>query len=333
MPVTVAVTGSTGFLGRRLLKSLLQEQELHVRCLVRESSNLERLHDELSPTDQRRVTFARGSLSNERFITSQFEQCDVVYHLAAALGGSCSNMFLNTVIPTRQLIQAAAKAQVGRFVLISSLGVYGTETVPNWGTLDESTPIDPHPELRDPYTFSKVRQEFVARTLSTELNLPLVVVRPGVIYGEGRSPLTSRVGLSLGPLTIRMGGGQILPYTYVENCAAGIKLAGLASGVDGDTFNLVDDDLPTGKEILRLLRTAGQKRRTLWIPRGAIGPLAMAYEWYSNWSAGQLPPVLTKYKCAAIWKPLRYSNAKAKHRLNWKPNISTEEGLRRTIAG
>src|SRR5690606_22540262 len=115
--------------------------------------------------------------------------------------------------------------KVGRFVLVSSMGVYGAQGVQQWGTLDESTPVDPYPERRDPYTCSKLEQEAVAKKLSEQLGVPLVIVRPGVIYGPGRSLITSRVGLTLGPLLIRMGGEQPLPYTHVENCAAGLKLA------------------------------------------------------------------------------------------------------------
>lgn len=337
MPVTkrlktVTVTGATGFLGRRLIQSLLNEPHVQIRCLVRESSDLTHLHRFMSEEDCDRVEFCTGSLADHAFLKKHFEGSDVVFHLAAALGGSTSTMFLNTVVPTRQLIQAAADARVGRFVMISSLGIYGTQTLRRWGTLDESTPVDPQPERRDPYTFSKVRQEHVARELCDSLDLPLVVVRPGVIYGEGRSLVTSRVGLPLGPMVIQMGGSQELPYTFVENCAEGIKLAGLTPGIDGETFNLIDDDLPTGRSIFRLLKKHGLKKRRLWVPERSLALIATAYEWYSNWTEGQLPPVLTRYKCDAMWKPLRYSNAKAKHKLNWTPKISTEEGLRRTIA-
>jgi len=332
MSVIAFVTGGTGFLGRRLLRTLLA-RNVHVRCLVRSQSGIDVALKELSPEQQQRLQFVRGDLADPDALESHLQGVDVVYHLAAALNGSCSTMFLNTVVPSRGLMQAAAKAEVGRFVQVSSLGVYGTASLRRWGTLDETTPIDPQSEHRDPYTFSKVRQEAIAWELREQLGLPLVVVRPGVIYGPGRSLLTSRVGLSLGPLLIRMGGGQLLPYTYVENCAEAICLAGLTPGIEGEIINVVDDDLPTGRRILRTLRKNGKTVHSLWVPRPAISPLSALYAWYSRWSEGQLPPVLSWHKSEAMWKPLRYSNRKAKHSLNWRPAISTEEGLNRTIAG
>jgi nucleoside-diphosphate-sugar epimerase len=258
---------------------------------------------------------------------------DVVYHLAAALGGTCSTLVLNTVVPTRVLVESAAAMQVGRFVLVSSMGVYGTHSLRTGAALDESTPVDVHPELRDPYTLSKIRQEAVAWQAREQLGLPLVVVRPGVIYGPGRSLLTSRVGLSIGSLLLQMGGSQTLPYTYVDNCAEAIRQAGIVPGIEGEVFNVVDNDLPTGRKILKVLRHHGQRIRLIWIPRPAIGVLAAMYAWYSDWSQGQLPAVLSRYKSSAIWKPLRYPNAKSRNKLNWSPAISTEEGLRRTITG
>jgi len=331
MPVTVLVTGATGFLGNRLLPQLLQE-DVRIRCLVRSTSQTSRFHEGIPEELRSRVELINGDLSNCHDVDHALEGVEVVYHLAAALSGSCSTMFLNTVIPSRTLMEAAAISPVKRFVLISSLGVYGTKTTRRWGTLDETTPVDPHPEQRDIYSFSKIRQESVAWEVRDQLGLPLVVVRPGVIYGPGRSLVTSRVGLSLGPLLIRMGGGQPLPYTYVDNCAAAIVRAGLTPNIEGEIFNVVDDNLPTGRNIVRLLRKNGIPLRSIWIPRGLIGPLSSLYAWYSRWSEGQLPAVLSRYKSDAIWKPLRYSNLKARQKLHWSPIISTEEGLKRTIA-
>jgi nucleoside-diphosphate-sugar epimerase len=330
MPMTAFVTGGTGFLGRRLIDSLLRT-DLRIRCLVREGSDIAGLLDRLPTNQQRRVELVRGDLCDRSFLEQQLNGIDIVYHLAAALGGTCSTLVLNTVIPTRVLLESAAAAQVGRFVLVSSLGVYGTHALRTGAALDETSPVDEHPELRDPYTLSKIRQEAVAWQAREQLGLPLVVVRPGVIYGPGRSLLTSRVGLSIGSFLLRMGGSQTLPYTYVDNCADAICQAGLVPGVDGEVFNVVDDDLPTGRKILKLLRRHGQRIRSIWIPRPAIGPLSALYAWYSDWSQGQLPAVLSRYKSAAIWKSLTYPNAKSRNKLNWQPAISTEEGLNRTI--
>jgi len=324
------VTGATGFLGRRLVRSLCQNDDVEVRCLVRSTSDTTGIEDTVPLKHLHRVKILRGDLSDSEFVRNSVRGADVVYHLAASLSGSTSTMFLNTVIPTRQLMTDAAAANVGRFVLISSLGVYGTEELKTNQELTEEAPIDPHPADRDAYTFSKIRQEQVARELAEELKLPLVVVRPGVIYGPGRTLLTSRVGLKLGPMLIQMGS-QTLPYTFVENCADAIALAGLEPDVDGETFNIVDDDLPTGSQLLKFLKKRGQSVRTLPIPRFAIGRLSALYHWYSRFSDGQLPPVITRYKSNAIWKSLKYSNQKAKERLHWQPAVSTEEALRRAL--
>lgn len=331
MSKSVVVTGATGYLGRRLIRTLLREPGLRICCLIRESSNTEPLLAEIPQAERHRVCFATGSLQDEKFLAQHLQDADAVYHLAAALGGSASTIFLNTIVPTRSLIRAAALANVSRLVLVSSMGVYGPNSTSRSRILDESCPIDSRPELRDAYTFSKVRQETVTRELCAELELPLVIVRPGVIYGPGRSVVTSRVGLALGPILLRMGGRQQLPYVHVDNCADGIKAAGLIRGIDGESFNLVDDDLPTGRQILGLLRQHGKKRRSVWIPRMLIVPLAHLYTWYSRWSEEQLPSILHPHQAASIWNCCRYSNAKARHKLNWESKISTEEGLNQTI--
>lgn len=324
MSLTACVTGGTGFLGRRLVRRLLREGR-HVRCLVRPTSDvaplLDFVHDEPGWLE-----IQRGSLTDDSCLERFLCGGDVIYHCAAALSGSTSTLFLNTVVPTRSLVNASVDIGVGRFVLVSSLGIYGTASLRPGATLDETCPVDPHGERRDPYTFSKIRQEEVAWLAYRERGLPLVVVRPGVIYGPGRSLLTSRVGLKLGGLVIRMGGGQLLPYTHVENCAAAILQAGIVEGMEGQVLNIVDDDLPTGRRILKYMKANGTQVRQVWIPRPLIGPLARFYEAYSNWSEGQLPPVLTRYTASSIWKSLRYSNCKAKHLLSWSPEITWSAG-------
>jgi nucleoside-diphosphate-sugar epimerase len=252
-----------------------------------------------------------------------------VFHLAAEMRGATAALFLTNVVGTRNLIKAALGAGVGRFVLVSSLAVYAP--LPRGSRLDEDCPIEDRPHLRDPYAYSKVAQERVAWEAHREAGLPLVVVRPGVIYGPGRDCLSSRVGLKVGRLMVAMGGRQLMPYTHVENCAAAVALAGTRPGVEGRAFNVIDDDPPTGKQLLRQYRKAVGGVRSVRVPGWLVPVVSGWCEWYHRKSRGQLPDVLTRYKSRAMWTPVEYSNARAKEALGWQPEKRFAEGLEETF--
>lgn len=327
------LTGATGFLGRRVLRKLVN-QDWTVRCAVRPSSDTDALAAFFGNqwhTAESQIELVRGDLSDRHFCRVVTDGVDCVFHVAAALGGSPSSLVLNTVVPTRTLLTAAADQQVPRVVLISSLGVYGPQKLRRGSVLDESCPLDETPARRDAYTYSKTLQEEVARSISEERSLPLVVIRPGVIYGDERGVLSHRIGLPLGPLLLRMGSSQHIPFTYVDNCATAIANAGLAADIDGQTINVVDDELPTGSEVLRRCRHSGQRLVTIPIPRSAIDLLARFNEWYARKTDDQIPAVLTQHRVNAMWRPLRYSNERARHLLNWIPAVSLDEAFQRTL--
>jgi nucleoside-diphosphate-sugar epimerase len=324
------VTGATGFLGKRVVVALLA-RGADVRCFLRPSSNDEELMTASETPD--RLNIVRGEIGQLDTCARALDGCDTVYHIAAEMTGGTAVLFLGNVVATRALVTAAMRAGVRRFVLVSSLGVYGTAAIPNGGMLDESCPLDPNAHLRDPYTYSKVRQEQVCWKVCRENGLPLVVVRPGVIYGPGRDFLTARVGLRLGRnFMIIMGGRQQLPYTYVANCAKGVALAGEVPHVEGQVFNLIDDILPTGRELIRRYRSEVARVHRFTVPGWAVPALSGACEWYHRASRGQFPAVLTRYKTQAMWRPLQYPNSRAKQVLGWSPEVGLEQGLQETIA-
>jgi nucleoside-diphosphate-sugar epimerase len=325
------VTGGAGFLGRRLVRELANEG-LRVRCFLRESSNINELRTFVGDALWSNVEVVRGDLMNAADCRAAVESMDLVFHAAAGLTGSTAVMFLNTVVPTRKLIDACVEHPLKRFVLVSSLGVYGAADLKRNSMLDESCPIDPTPHRRDPYTYSKVMQEQVAWEAHRERGLPLVVIRPGVIYGPGRGALSNRIGLQIGSRMFRIGGRRQLPYVYVDHVATALRQASLEPGIVGEAFNVVDDELPSGKQVLGMYRRAGRRVRSLWIPQCAIGPLSSLYERYSRWSEGQLPAVITRYRTESMWKPLRFTNAKARQRLKWSPHLSFAEAFQRSIA-
>jgi nucleoside-diphosphate-sugar epimerase len=312
-----------------LVRQLL-ESGAEVRCLARAGSDQASLRRSLPPEHAARLTAHKGSLERPESYRPALEGCDVLFHSAAALRGSVPALFLSNVVGTRGLIEQAGRAGVRRLVMVSSIAVHGVSGLPAHSTVDESCPLDPEPHRRDAYTFSKVGQEQVAWDAHRRGAVPLVVVRPGVIYGPGRDCISARVGLRFGGLLVKMGN-QKLPHTFVDNCASAVQLAGTVPGVEGESFNVVDDAPPTGSELLAEYRRSGQRLRVVRVPGPAIGPLSRLCQWYHRWSRGQLPDVLTPYKSAAQWKPLHYSNAKAKAVLGWAPRVGFGEGLRRTL--
>ena len=324
------VTGGNGFLGSRVVRQLAaQGHEVH--CLVRSQAAARSLTASLPAADAERVKFVSGSLGDLEACRALVRTGPIGYHIASSLSGSAAALFSANVVAMRILLRAIREQEHKRFVLVSSMAVYGTDHLPKGAVLDETCPLDPAPHLRDPYAFSKIAQEEVCWSARKEWQLPLTVVRPGIIYGPSREFLSTRVGLKVGPLLVRMGGRQPLPYTYVDNCAEAVMLAGIVEGIEGEAFNVVDDVLPTGRQLVREQRRQVGPVPSVTLPLWMVAPLSRWYTSYAIYSQGQLPPILTPYRASALWNSLQYSNAKAKTRLNWSIRVPLDEGLRMTL--
>jgi dihydroflavonol-4-reductase len=238
----------------------------------------------------------------------------------------------STVSASEKVFQAALAAKVSRVVLVSSFGVMAVAGLSRHAVVDERVPLEPHPERRDAYSFAKLRQEELAWRYARGEGLPLVVVRPGFVFGPGQEILGSRIGLSAFGLFLHLGGGCQVPLTYVENCADAIALAGATPGVEGEIFNLVDDELPTSRTLLARYRREVAPLRALPVPYALLRPLSRVNAWYSARTDGHLPAVFTPYKVDGLWRPQRYTNEKAKRLLGWRPRVSMREALDRTFA-
>lgn len=324
------VTGATGFLGRALVPHLLSKGA-RVRCLARSPKGIKELRQWVTEEQQTRLEVIEGRLDQARVCKLAAEGCNTVFHLAAEMRGAPAALVSANVTGTRNLLKACDRATVGAFVLVSSIAVYGVKHLKRGDCLDETCPLDPAPERRDPYTFSKILQERAAWAAHAAGELPLVVARPGVIYGPGRTCLTGRMGLQIGGAFFLMDGRQQLPYVHVEDCAAAIALAGIAPHAVGEAFNLVDDSAWSAAELLSEYRKRVKKIRTFRIPGWAVQPVSRLVQFYSIRSRGQLPPVLTPYKSDAMWKGLNFCNAKAKSQLGWIPAVDFETGIEQTF--
>ncbi|MBS1798298.1 MAG: NAD(P)-dependent oxidoreductase [Acidobacteria bacterium] len=328
----ILVTGAGGFLGKAIVERLLAHGETDLRCMLRDKSKACGLDAIAARYPAARLEYVAVNLRNAVEISSALTGCGIVIHAAAALKGSPAEMFLDSVVASRNLLEAVVnELRPIRVVLVSSFGAMGVAELPRGAMVDESTPLERHPEQRDVYSHSKLRQEQLFWEYRERYGFELVVLRPGVIYGPGGGHFSNRVGLSLFGRFLHLGGKNLLPLTYVDNCAEAIVVAALHEGVDGQVFNVVDDDLVTSREYLKLYKRKVKPVKSIPVPYFALMWGSKMVERYSAKSKGQLPAIFTPYKTRAMWGGNQFSNTKLKS-IGWQPLISTREGLERAFA-
>jgi len=330
----ILVTGSNGFIGTKVIEILLEYGFSNIRCLVRSSSRLGRLEQALSSFDAGRdVEIVTGDLLSREDCEKAAENVSIIYHLAAGMEKSFAGAFMNSALATRNLLDAFLEVgKPKRFVNVSSFAVYSNLSLKHNSLLDETCPLETASQERfDAYGFGKLKQEEIVREYAKHHRLPCVTLRPGYVFGAGKQELNGRVGIKIFGPFIQVNGSNLLPLTYVDNCAEAIVLAGLTPGIDGEVFNIVDDDLLTARQFLTTYKVA-RRFRSVSVPYWVAYGACYAWEKYSKWSKGQLPPAFNRRRCVANWKSQRYSNEKLKTRLGWKPRVPMNQAMETFLA-
>lgn len=326
----VLITGAAGFIGARVVNSLLNRGLRNLVCFTRPSSDVEELKRIIGHHGLKEIELFRGNLLSRKDCESACRGVKVILHLAAGTGEkSFPDAFMNSVVTTRNLLDASIQSsQLYRFVLVSSFSVYTNRQ--NSRQLNETSPIEKHPHHRgDAYCYAKVKQEQIVREYADKFGLKYVIVRPGSVYGPTKSEIVGRVGIATFGRFLHLGGPNTIPFTYVDNCADAIVLAGLIPGVDGEVFNVLDDDLPSSRCFLHLYKTNVKRFKSIYVPHLVSYFLCYLWERYSKWSRGQLPPAFNRSRWNCYWRRTLYSNQKLKSRLGWVPSVSTGQGLSR----
>lgn len=330
----VLVTGANGFVGTRVVKTLLEYGFTRIRCFVRPTSRLHSLNLVLQEHKNADVEIVKGNLLSQDDCVTAVKESAVVYHLAAGVDKSFPGAYLNSVVTTRNVLEAVRNTQsIKRFVNISSFAVYSNISLPPHSLLDETCAVDDKVESRhEAYVYGKHKQDELVRDYHRNFSIPHVIVRPGVVFGPGKKFIPSRVGIATFGIFLHIGGDIQLPLTYVDNCAEAIVLAGLRQGIEGEVFNIIDDNLPTSREFLRSYKKHVNRFASLYIPYKLFYVLCSLWEYYAKWSKEQLPPVFNRRMCSIYWKGNVYTNAKAKIMLGWVPKVDFSEALKRYYA-
>ncbi len=317
----LVITGATGFVGRATVSAALEAGH-EVIALGRSEAQIDG------------ATYHKIDLSAPGdALVSILDGTDAVIHAAAAMAGDDASHAKDTVAPTRAVLNAITTQ---RFVLVSSLSVYGYAAVPEGTMLDELTPIEPDPGKRDAYARAKIAQERMAIEAAQHRGLDVWLIRPGAIYGPGRTD-TARLGISVKGRMVSPGGDPTIPAVDVAHVGRGLVAAATATtdhtgdypmGAEGRAIavNLVDQDPPRQSD---WLETSGRSVRGL--PKKLVFKSAEALDLAGDlipFVARRTPTILKAPTLAARFKHLKYATARAEDLLGLKPG----DGFAATMA-
>lgn len=306
--MNVLVTGGAGFIGRWVVKQLLSEG--HNVWIIDDLSNgqMSNLHELQAHSGLKE--FVIGDIKDrellDQLFTNQFEIC---YHLGASINVQDSiddpgTTFNNDVIGTFNVLESCRKSCT-KMVFMSTCMVYDRCT-------DSEGIREDHPtKPASPYAGSKIAGENMVLSYYYAYGLPTVVVRPFNTYGPfqkssgegGVVAIFIKRNLKGQTLNIYGDGTQTRDLLYVEDCARFVIEAGLSDAINGQIVN------------------AGLGRDV------TINQLA---EMIAD-SPDQIQHVAHIHPQSEIQKLLCNYN-KAKKLIGWEPQVSLEEGIRRTAA-
>ncbi|HWP93508.1 MAG TPA: NAD-dependent epimerase/dehydratase family protein [Thermodesulfobacteriota bacterium] len=323
--VKILITGASGFVGANLLKKLSENDNYYIRAMVRNPRKIEGL------VKDRPIDIFIGDLSDEKSVFSAVEGIDVIYHIAATMGGKWSDYVEGTIKGTERLVQAALQHRIKKFVYISSIAVYGIPENGNRPIMEDSPYTSNH---LNNYIKSKIEAERIILENVKNNQLPATILRAGVIYGPGRVNQLPRIGYQLvGKFFVKIGLNSVtLPVVYIDNVVDALILAGNSENSVGQVYNVVDDERFTQMEYLSKLNEYG-KERIYYISfpytlASGVGSIAGKLSKYSP-HLERISSYLSPFHLQSCAKELDYDNSKIKRELGWKPDSDIDKHFRR----
>lgn len=311
----VALTGATGYTGGRLLAALLARGD-QVSVLVRPL----RERRALGPA----VRMVEGDLTGDpEPLARLVEGSDAVLHVAAVYRSARhAEAYYHDVNVggTERLLEAAARAGVGRFVHTSTIGVHGHVARP---PADEGAPFTPG----DVYQRTKAEAEALALGFHRTRGLPVVVVRPAGIYGPGdRRHLKLFRAIARGYYAIVGSGRALYHPVYIDDLVAGYLLALQRREAVGEAFILGGPSYVSQSELAAsIARATGGRVLPLRIP---AGPLRLAGALCEALCVPLgIEPPLHRRRVDFWTKSRAFTIQKARRALGYAPQVDVEQGI------
>lgn len=317
--MNILVTGGTGFSGKALVTRLLAEGH-HVTALdYKEGLKTEELR-------KLGATVVIGSVTDPEVVGRCMKNIEIVFHLAAAFRElNVPNSFYDEVNVggTRNVLEAASRAGVHRFIYCSTCGVHGNVDHPPAG---EDAPIQP----ADYYQRTKYEAEPLVMSYSAR-GMKTVILRPAAIYGPGDPErfflIYRRVATGTFPM---FGRGETFYHPlYIDNLVDAFMLAMEDGKGDGGVYLIADEHYVTVEELVRAVaRALGVEVR---IPHYPVWPLVAAGHVCERVCKpfGVTPPIFPR-RVDWFRQNRAFDISRAKRDLGYQPRVGLDEGLRRT---
>ncbi len=324
----VLITGAGGFLGRPLVKRLL-EQGLKIRVLAHRPVENKLIWGDLG--DQ--VEVIVGDIYNARLVSHVLTGVEKVYHLAAAMNGPWGYHLDTTVTGTKNLLDACSEHKVKHLLYMSTLNVYAAKDYRTGKTVDESFHYEATPQKRGHYSHAKLLAEkMVLEFAENTPEIKLSVFRPGLIYGPGLDPVLGDLGIKLGKrLIVCMGlGGRKLPLVYVDNVVDACVAALMQQKAPVERYNLVDNDYPSQREYVDYLNSLGCYKKILvpvplFIFQAGFATLDFLLKYILKRDMN------LSYRLKCISSSPKFSTSKASSALAWQQNVTLQDGIKLSI--
>lgn len=311
------VTGGTGFIGSHLADHLINDSEYReVTCLVRNNEKW------LKGKDYKKII---GDLHSIRVIENAIENVDTIFHLAAIVKApSKKDFFYANVESTENIIRLANKFGIKKVVVLSSLAAAG----PSNGTpIDELTPMKPVSWYGES---KKQMEEMIYKVASPDLSV--TILRPPAVYGPREDQILTLFKMMNKGIAPVVGDGENpkLSIVYVNDLVQAILKAAQQKNKGVHTYFIGGDRVTNWNQIKEIASTVlGKKTTTIkikpeWVKKiaGVIETTASVFGTY---------PVLNREKANEMILEWTCSHQKATNDLHYKPEVSLEEGISRTL--
>jgi nucleoside-diphosphate-sugar epimerase len=323
--IKILVNGANGFIGTNLIKCLMGDPLISVRAMVQANTPLAVLEEFQAQYGKNRLEIVFGDLLQIESLEAACVGMDVVVHLAGLVTDWAPRaLFFKVIVGgTENMIAAARKAWVKRFIHMSSLTVHSFS---GHRYDDESAPRD---MTRFPYGEAKAEAEKAVEACGLEY----AIIRPAfTIYGiyDIGSFINALDAIITGKYAHLNGGKSLISYVYSENLAHGIYRLITAQKVHGP-YLIVDGNMSWRDFVDAWTTKAGVKPIRTSVPYWVAAPIAWIMESVGKLFRMKKSPLLNMYRISIPKDDLAYSPAKIETELGYSPLVGFDESLNRTL--